>query len=661
MTQTIYDCIMPLNQDKILIKINEYLVADGKEPICVPGMCLGFSTAWSYFAAIDQEELFWQYMQQLAEWRNNAKSDPLVTEFINAIIQFQYNNFYHPALLVDRPLKISTIPDVVLKWNFSKDELIECFTSLLAFVQKHEIPLETRLIKISNQNHACGLSYKKSNFGFYDPNCGEAKKTNTIMELVEYIYKSLATAIDYDWNTKPDLIQYICPLCIKIYPITTPITANAIENNSVYFRHLDFYEKFIKNRVGKLKASINKKSHQAEVMRFKIWTYYTITTNNPYIMSLLDKIDFKQFGFCDNCKFYEDYYREIYLDGKHIKSTWILPQLLFNIIIFATPLELSIRDDDPEKIYELLEKDYSQINAISEYYNATPLMQAAYLNKPNAVEALLQSKADLNITGDCYLTALRFSAIAENIEIVKILLNWQPNLNVESTCFLLLDVIASDQLEMCKLLLKHGVDPNCMLKCKNYLLPFLFDPAKENFYKLLLQYKLDPNLKCDDGNSLLHNSASRNNIEICQLLLSHHADINTLNIDKNSALHVAITARNEELALMLIDKGINLSLVNKDGNTALHLAAQMGRRKLSEKLLLKGANLNERNFAGKSPLILAIENNHPGLVEVFSDPIISIINAILQLVYQTMETVIVMVKGSDLLITSFFNNKNDFS
>jgi len=81
-------------------------------------------------------------------------------------------------------------------------------------------------------------------------------------------------------------------------------------------------------------------------------------------------------------------------------------------------------------------------------------------------------------------------------------------------------------LEVVKLLLEHGADPN--VKNRDGKTP-LHNAASEGHLevvKLLLERGADPNVKDDDGNTPLHNAAWRGHLEVVKLLLEHGADPN---------------------------------------------------------------------------------------------------------------------------------------
>jgi ankyrin repeat protein len=162
-------------------------------------------------------------------------------------------------------------------------------------------------------------------------------------------------------------------------------------------------------------------------------------------------------------------------------------------------------------------------------------------------------------------------------------------------------------VEIAKLLLEHGADPN--IKDLHGWTP-LHDAAywgNVEVARLLLQHGADPNVKGKRGETpliLAISGDSQAHADVAKLLLEHGADPNVRDkLGNNStALHRAIVGRRKDMVRLLLEKGADPNAKDDYGDTPLHTAVVIGDPEIVELLLRYGADVNAKDNDGTTPL-----------------------------------------------------------
>ena len=247
----------------------------------------------------------------------------------------------------------------------------------------------------------------------------------------------------------------------------------------------------------------------------------------------------------------------------------------------------------------------------------TALLLAARQGAGNGVRALAEAGADLNASDPDGTTALNMAIINAHYDVAALLIEKGANPNVGDSAGMTPLYAAIDMrhqeplinrplprpsgrllpLDVAKLLLEHGAEPNARLKT-----PLLMRQHNGG----------DPSL--GEGATVLMRAAKVSDVITMGLLLDKGADPNLRLRNQGTALMVAASrqGRNagpEESTIaamkLLIDRGADPNLVNDNGETALHIAVSRGDA-LVKFLAENGARLDIKDKFGRTALDVAM-------------------------------------------------------
>jgi len=247
----------------------------------------------------------------------------------------------------------------------------------------------------------------------------------------------------------------------------------------------------------------------------------------------------------------------------------------------------------------------------------TALLLAARQGATDGARALAEAGADLNATDPDGTSALNMAIINAHNEVAALLVEKGANLNLPDASGMTPLYSAIDMrhqeplinrplakpsgpmtpLDLVKVLLSHGADPNARLKT-----PLLMRQHNGG----------DPSL--NEGATPLMRAAKVSDVTTMTLLLEKGADPNLRLRNQSTALMIAASrqGRNpgpEENTIaamkLLIDKGADPNLVNDNGETALHIAVARG-DSLVKFLAESGTKLDIKDKFGRTPLDVAM-------------------------------------------------------
>lgn len=203
-------------------------------------------------------------------------------------------------------------------------------------------------------------------------------------------------------------------------------------------------------------------------------------------------------------------------------------------------------------------------------------ISACRKNKITKVKKMLDDGIDPNYLDDENWTALYFGSFHRHYDIVKILLEYGADPNIQNEVGRApLHVAVSNgyrgDLSIVKLLLKKEADPN-VLDQWNQTPLLLTGHSNPEIIKKLLKYKADPNIQNIDGDTPLYIACKWGAIESVKMLISYNALPNLICEYGNTALHRAVLSKHPEIVKLLLECEADPSIKNKAGYTPLDLA-----------------------------------------------------------------------------------------
>ena len=244
----------------------------------------------------------------------------------------------------------------------------------------------------------------------------------------------------------------------------------------------------------------------------------------------------------------------------------------------------------------------------------TPLLFAARQGSVECAELLVNAGADVNETAPEGVSVLVVAAHSGHRKLVAFLLEKGADINADKAGYTALHAATlRGDLDMVKLLLAHGANPNVQLArgtpvtrdTQDFLLPATLTGATPFFLAAkfvevdimgaLAAAGADPRTPIRTGVTPLMaaagfgwgSKADRRGRAVIDGMVPHE-DENTLH-----AIEVAI------------DLGVDINAANQNGDTALHAAASQGFTRVVHLLADRGAKLDLKNTRGQTPLAVA--------------------------------------------------------
>ncbi len=238
-------------------------------------------------------------------------------------------------------------------------------------------------------------------------------------------------------------------------------------------------------------------------------------------------------------------------------------------------------------------------------YGATPLLHAVELKKVKLSRVLLERGASPARTyGQTYLTPLHYAMRDGNTEMIKLLLEFKPPLEVvdpDGTTPLARAVQARN-LEVSRLLLAHGAritapralpalgihtgERSCMEGQNQQTIPLLWAIVRADKEMLALLLELNAPLEAPDqgGKTALHWAAQWGHPEIVRILLEAKAAPDAVDNDGKTPLHYVVSSGRKELVRLLLDAHASVNIADGEGATPLLLAETAENLEIAEML-----------------------------------------------------------------------------
>ena len=252
----------------------------------------------------------------------------------------------------------------------------------------------------------------------------------------------------------------------------------------------------------------------------------------------------------------------------------------------------------------------------------TPLLFAAQYGAMDAVRVLADAKADLNLADPDGITPLMMATVNGHYDVAAELVRKGANVNAvdrsgRSALFFAVDMHTlewlfsrpnpqpsgeMDSVDLTKLLLESGADPNARLTARGFI----------------LHHNASGNANLIGGSTPLMKAATTSDVALMRMLIEHGADPNISTQNHTTALIAAaglnwadissLGSEDDTIEVMklLIQHGADVNAFNDLGETALHGAAQRGADRVVQFLADQGARLDAKDRRGRTPLDEAI-------------------------------------------------------
>jgi len=280
------------------------------------------------------------------------------------------------------------------------------------------------------------------------------------------------------------------------------------------------------------------------------------------------------------------------------------------------PLRAAV-DEDNIAMAEYLISHGANVNSKGNYV-LTPLQQAPYSSSIEMIKMLIAKDADVNAGP---WTALHSAVQKGRRDIVELLIQNGADVNAKQKGGYapLYYAISNKDLGMVKLLITKGADVNAGPH------PALHSAAqrgRSDIAELLIQKGASVNAKDKRGYPPLYYAISNKHLDTAKLLIAHGADVNTKDKQGLTALHSAALGGRKDRAQLLLAHGADVNAKDNRDRTPLHLVLDVDRFKyqlfkdMAEVLIAKGADVSSKDKYGRTPLHLAAESSQKDIVEL---------------------------------------------
>lgn len=246
------------------------------------------------------------------------------------------------------------------------------------------------------------------------------------------------------------------------------------------------------------------------------------------------------------------------------------------------------------------------LNLVTEkgYYSETALHNAIEFNHNEIATLLIYSGADLNIKRDYFdsKTAIDIAVENENIDLVRLLMETEPNLDTSRARKTAID---KGNFDIFNLL---NNKPRSNEQTKN-LREQLNSVIKNNYYDQLdnlLDSGIDVNYLYEDKQTPLQKAVELNNFSIVKKLIKCNADVNLTKKNNDSPIEIALKEGHSRITNLLINSGASTNFDKWDKMTPYHWAGRNGLISVILKLRKTGLDINYKNRRGMTALDEAI-------------------------------------------------------
>ena len=257
-------------------------------------------------------------------------------------------------------------------------------------------------------------------------------------------------------------------------------------------------------------------------------------------------------------------------------------------------------DKDLTKVKQAL-VDGANINTKTSHGRTALIYACDHKASPQIAKYLIDNGADLDAQEEDRETALTYASMYGRISIVKYLINAGADVNKQGGYGRTPLHYAgtpggwSDHyLEIVKLLLEHGADPNALAGGDNPLMELIWcDKFDIEIAKLLIDYGTDLNYEGSFGKTALTRAADKGRLELVKLIKEKIGKSEDSSVDLQSALQEAFRADKKDVVMYLLEQGADFREKNLFHDNILSYAAGHGYIDIIEWLIEHGLDLRK--------------------------------------------------------------------
>ena len=216
---------------------------------------------------------------------------------------------------------------------------------------------------------------------------------------------------------------------------------------------------------------------------------------------------------------------------------------------------------------------------------------------------LLKNGVDVNKVMNGHLTPLHIAASRGSSEVVKMILSYNPDLEVTTSSgdSALMCAAHYGETEVIRLLLEAGANINHQTNSKRFALQYAVEMNMEIMLRTLMEYNPEVDLIGHFGQTALHCLNSDSSVTIIKILVNGGADLNIRDVDQDTPICNAVWSSKIEV-LEYLAKKAKLDIVGGARGGPLHIACLRSQLRPVKVLVDAGADVNLLDPSCGTPL-----------------------------------------------------------
>jgi ankyrin repeat protein len=284
-----------------------------------------------------------------------------------------------------------------------------------------------------------------------------------------------------------------------------------------------------------------------------------------------------------------------------------------------TPLTFAASCGETIVVRTLLDRGSNLSSYASIIPSRRPLTRAVINKNADIAAILLEVGADRTeaVHALCMSTAIQ----ARDLPTLKVLLSHAVDSNIDTAdgeVGALCEALSTDNIEIVRMLLSHGADPNKRDKLGRTPLITVVVKGLVTEWEAMINILLDAGADLDatdkEGKTALWHAATHGEARVVQALVGHKCDRNVTALDGTTAWHIGETPGQVARIRVLLVNKFDVNLKDGKGRTPLHYAAECGDVEAAKLLLHYGANPEELDHSAWSPLQIATTRKHEAVM-----------------------------------------------